>query len=710
MSLKSLKPARLHLHMSTPVITSLIGIKHSRHTALLLCLLMLTPSSRAAVPEDWKNTPYAHETTYMPVHEFLQDLAHTTGLQLQIDGVLEGQVNGKIRSDTLLSLLDRLSLEHRFQWFVYNNTLYISSSDQQTSVRLEVDDNAIADLKQALLNVGLLDERFGWGELSDSGVVLVSGPKRYVEHIEQFSRKRTNPADKQDVLTFPLQFANASDRHIDYRGEKLTVPGIANLLRGLLTTQSSSGSNAEKGKDASLLNFTQQSNNPFLNGPEALNQSALDPALSAFAPVEGNKVRVEADVRNNSVLIYDSPERLGLYQTLIAKLDVARNLVEIEAIILDIDRTQLKELGVNWGFQSSRFRAGINNLAAGTSTTLSIGNLDRFTADIRALEHRGLATMVSNPSIMTLENQPAVIDFNRTQYIRAVGDGVANILPVTAGTSLQAVPRVITANGTNQIHLIIDIEDGNFANTETSDTSTPDIRKGKISTQAVIAERQSLVIGGFHVAENVESRNKIPLLGDIPLLGNLLFSSSRGTNNRRERLFILTPRLIGDQINPSRYLPQADQAHLEDAFAPLARRNAQHQPAIKRSDVADTLAHMATGRVPENFKAMPMPIRPDSLCRVPGFLKVDPKSNQWYEGLNYNVAVVILHNRSKNRVRIDEGECSSEGTLAVSVWPSPWLDSGQKAEVFIASRHVSNLGPKSALRPSLLAPARSGTQ
>src|SRR3990167_8489805 len=78
------------------------------------------------------------------------------------------------------------------------------------------------------------------------------------------------------------------------------------------------------------------------------------------APPPPSRIRVEADMRNNAVLIYDLPERQAMYRELIAQLDVARKLVEIDTIILDIERTQLREFGVNWGFQNSRFRGGAN--------------------------------------------------------------------------------------------------------------------------------------------------------------------------------------------------------------------------------------------------------------------------------------------------------------------------------------------------------------
>ena len=148
-------------------------IKGLSQMLLLPYLFILIPHATAAVPDEWKKTPYAHEASNQSLRDFLRDFAHAAGLQLQIDGSLSGVVNGRLRAETLSGLLERLALEHRFQWFVYNNTLYISALDQQGSARLEVADNTIADLKTALSQIGLLDERFGWGELPEIGVVLV---------------------------------------------------------------------------------------------------------------------------------------------------------------------------------------------------------------------------------------------------------------------------------------------------------------------------------------------------------------------------------------------------------------------------------------------------------------------------------------------------------------------------------------------------------
>ncbi|AUG05741.1 type III secretion system outer membrane ring subunit SctC [Pseudomonas sp. S09G 359] len=705
--------SKINKHSGLRVNSPAVLVKRAHWGCLLALPLLLAPlhSSFAAIPPEWKNTAYAYEAEHKPLREVLEDFAQTFGTQLQVDGLLDGIVNGKIRANTPQSMLDRLGVEHRFQWYLYNNTLYVSTLNLQESARLEVSSETVADLKRALTDIGLLDSRFGWGELPEDGVVLVSGPKHYIDQIKQFSSQRKSPDEKQSVLSYPLKFANAGDRQIDYRGEKLTIPGVATMLRGLLEPRTGATMMTPPPSQASqpspLTPNIPRLGNPMLGQmlSQATNpaQSPAGMTLTPRAAVPTGKIRVEADVRNNAVLIYDIPERQAMYRELIAQLDVARKLVEIDAIILDIERTQLREFGVNWGFQNSRFRGGVN-MAPGTSSQLSIENRDRFFADIRALEQRGLATMVSNPSVLTLENQPAVIDFNRTQYLTA-GTEVATILPITVGTSFQVAPRVITTRGTHQVHLSIDIEDGNFDESN-PDRIGPDVRRGKVSTQAVMAEKRSLVVGGFHVTESSDRHSKIPFLGDIPLLGKALFSSTERQNNRRERLFILTPRVIGDQADPSRYLPQEDQAELQAALKPLARRYAQHQPVIKRSDITSTLAHLVSGQVPVAFKAAPMPVSLDTLCSTRELLAMNTERSQWFAGPEFNVAVVVVRNQIKRNVRIDEKECSNSNTLAVTVWPRAWLKPGEEAEVFIAMRPVVKDEHRDVPRPSLITPAQ----
>ncbi|MDE1198605.1 MAG: type III secretion system outer membrane ring subunit SctC [Pseudomonas sp.] len=689
---------------------------------LPLLMIGVTAPTLAAVPEAWKHTAYAYDARQTDLATALGDFAKEFGIGLDMVPI-QGTLDGRIRAQNPQEFLDRLGQEHHFQWFVYNETLYISPTSEQTSARIEVSPEAVDDLQQALSDVGLLDKRFGWGALPDEGVVLVRGPAKYVDFVRNYSKKVEAPekAEKQDVVVLPLKYANAADRTIRYRDQQLTVAGVASILQELLESRSRgesiNGVSLLQGQGSTASGMSNGTHNNGLNygGLESggLDTGALEQGLDRVLGTSGKrggsgsgasgraKIRVSADVRNNAVLIYDLPKRKAMYQKLVKQLDTPRNLIEIDAVILDIDRNELAQLSSRWNFNAGSVSGGANLFEQGTSSTLFIQDAGKFAADLHALEGNGAASVIGNPSILTLENQPAVIDFSRTEFITATSERVADIQPITAGTSLQVIPRSLDKGGKSQVQLIVDIEDGQIDTSQINEDQ-PAVRKGNVSTQAVIAEHGSLVIGGFHGLETTDKVNKIPLLGDIPVIGKLLFQNRSRELNQRERLFILTPRLIGDQVNPSRYVEISNPHDVDDQMKRIKqRRDGGEEPT--RGDVQNVFTQLLDGVAPVGFNSgEALPFEADSLCDPGAGLVLDKQRSQWFSKKDWGIAVVVARNTTGKPVRIDESRCGGRWVMGVSAWPHAWLQPGAESEIYIALRQPQVSTKATRNRASLL--------
>ncbi|WP_213989510.1 type III secretion system outer membrane ring subunit SctC [Sodalis sp. dw_96] len=650
----------------------------------------------ATTPDEWKSGAYAYSADNTPLNIVLKDFATSHGVDINLGTLGDSAVSGNLRADSPEGFLDRMALQYRFQWFVYNNTLYISPQEAQTSRRLEISPDAAPDIKQALQGIGLLEPRFGWGELPDDGVVLVTGPPEYVALIENFTKKTApKPEEDKQMMAFPLKYAAVADRTIKYRDQTLMVPGVATMLNELLAQSNpvSAGgitSNQDGGNGTDEMQQQSQSilNELVSRGTRSGRDRDND---NKAAPVDG---RVSADVRDNILLVRDDPKHRAEYQSLINQLDVPQKLIEIDAVIVDIDREQLARLSSSWAGQFGGVTGGTSMLAG--NSTLFVTDFRRFFADIQALEGEGTASIIANPSILTLENQPAIIDFSDTAFIKAVGERVADIKTVTAGTSLRVTPRAISGSKNSAIQLLIDVEDGKL--NKDDDGNAEGTSDGIISTQALVEAKRSLVMGGFHTRQSGDHEHRIPILGSIPLIGRL-FSSTAHETSQRERLFIITPHLVGDQVDPSRYIAQENRAQLDDAMNDVSRR---HKFTDLQGLIENAMRDLAENRVPSGFTVGGSGLTLNSLCNIPLTFNSNGQRHQWYSSESVQISVGVITNSLSTPQRFDEASCRSDRTLAVASWPQSVLQPGQSAEVFVA---FEPNGPGRPSRVSLLSSA-----
>jgi len=140
-----------------------------------------------------------------------------------------------------------------------------------------------------------------------------------------------------------------------------------------------------------------------------------------------------------------------------------------------------------------------------------------------------------------MNNLTALMDQSKTFYYEVKGQKSGDMYSISGSTTLHVTPHLCACDGKPQIQLILDIKDESV-DPGSSDTK-PSTNSSSISTQALVYEGQSVLIGGYFAEDYVKGEKGVPVLKDIPLLG-YLFKTSTKTKTISERLFLITPRLI----------------------------------------------------------------------------------------------------------------------------------------------------------------------
>jgi type IV pilus assembly protein PilQ len=201
---------------------------------------------------------------------------------------------------------------------------------------------------------------------------------------------------------------------------------------------------------------------------------------------------------------------------------------------------QNSNIGVNLPSYSSS--GGTLALSLFSSSLSRILNLE-----IAALETDGTGKVISSPRVITANNVKAKIeDGTEIPYVTTSSTGALTTQTVTfksAKLSLEVTPQ-ITPEGTVKMALLIKKEDADYANLV---QGQPPIKSSTVETNVVVENGGTVVVGGVYITNNSSTVEKVPLLGDIPVLG-ALFRVKTDNAKRRELLIFITPRVLSDQV------------------------------------------------------------------------------------------------------------------------------------------------------------------
>jgi type III secretion protein C len=531
--------------------------------AIGLFWLVALPAHAANEPP-WGDEPFGYVTVEQDLTELLREFASQFGIPITISPNVFGVVRGRLPEQPPRQFLDNLARLYGLLWYYDGFVLHISAIDEAESQIIRLDGMGIEQLTQSLEELGVLDSRFPWRVSPSMDVLYVSGPPRYVELI-QSTAQMLDTAQTSEVAfrVFKLRYAQADDRTYTVRGTQILVPGLAAILRQLVgdTTGGLLDLGARRLPGSRTITRVWGDSPVQTEALIALDAETLAAAREAELMVQNpaledeTTVQIQADPRTNSVIIRDLAGRMPIYERLIAELDRPQRLIEVEVVIADITADRLQDIGVDWriNIDSNNTNTGIgvgdstaDLLAQGLSFATAISG-DPFSvlARIRALEEVGDARVISRPAVLTFDNVEAAFDQSQTFFVRLEGNEAVELVEVEVGLLLQVRPHVVETDGLPRVRMNIEIEDG--ATTTESVDDLPVLQRATLTTQGMVETGQALVIGGFYRQQQIDNLAKVPLLGDIPLIGWLFFTNRQQQDIDITRLFVIRPLVIEDQ-------------------------------------------------------------------------------------------------------------------------------------------------------------------
>jgi type IV pilus assembly protein PilQ len=296
--------------------------------------------------------------------------------------------------------------------------------------------------------------------------------------------------------------------------------------------------------------------------------------------------QVSVDNRTNTLLVLETRERLAEIRNLIARLDIPVRQVLIESRIVIANNDFSKSLGTRFGVSAfsdqGRENRGVTsgsansndaalpNLETGTLTPTGFGSLnDRLNVnlpvasagrigfailgsnylvdlELSALQAEGRGEVLSTPRVVTANSTQASIEQGvEIPYQEASSSGATSVSFKKAVLALQVTPQI-----TPDDRIIMDLNVKNDSRGQDVNSGLgqiPSIDTREVTTQVLVNNGETVVLGGVYQQTQSFSVTKVPLLGDLPLLG-YLFRTTSSVNNKRELLIFVTPKILGEGI------------------------------------------------------------------------------------------------------------------------------------------------------------------
>ena len=371
-----------------------------------------------------------------------------------------------------------------------------------------------------------------------------------------------------------------------------------------------------------------EQNSPLVRRNFQVQHAKADELVKVLESMKSNRGRITVVERTNSIIVYDTDGRIEQMQNALNELDVETLQIMITAKLVVVNSELARELGVDWtagmgnrtltpgaagaegmkyGSESGETRTsavvrsfpnnGVTPAVSGASTAISTSILDNhLQLAISNLMGDASTEVLASPQVSTLDNTEAQVFMGDKVSIRVIDDsGESSTQLVETGIKLTVTPHV---SGDNRILLDLHPENNSYDYDSKGEIV---ISTQEAKTKVVVADGETVVIGGLTRNETQESESGIPFLKDIPLFGNL-FKYSRKSVVKKDLVIFVTPRIIRNYIGSI----ETSEASAEKTAAPEAQK-VEQKPAETKQAPAKQEAKPAASKAP----AAPAPAKSD---------------------------------------------------------------------------------------------------
>ena len=414
-----------------------------------------------------------------------------------------------------------------------------------------------------------------FGSDAGSGVVRFIPNERLNSILVVTSRSKYLARAADWINRLDRRAASAESQLFVYDIQHRSAAELASVLQSVLSGERGAIGTHSRNVAPDLSAVTISNTQPNASSDRASSGSSVNPAASDLP-------YVVADLEKNALLISTTAEEYARIERILHQLDVAPKQVLLEAVIAEVRLNDELKFGLRWAVESGQFRLNLSDVATGFAGAAFPGAsfayvTDNINVTLNALASITDVEIISSPNILALSNQKALLQVGDqvpivTQQATSTTTGSAPVINSVelkdTGIILTVLPRV---NSNGRVLLDIEQEVSNVVATTTSGIDSPTIQQRKIATKVLVGDGEALALGGLIQEQNSLERGQVPIVGDIPVIGNL-FKNKTDTIRRTELVIFIRPRVVHN-IHEAREITEEFRSRLDSSPA-LRRRRA----------------------------------------------------------------------------------------------------------------------------------------